>query len=47
MKDIKSRIEKYKSEYDINEIGTPLILIAEILIEINIRLDEIVQKINE
>jgi len=39
MKDIKSRLENFKSGIDKNDKTMPAILIAEILIEISIHLE--------
>lgn len=47
MGDIKNRIENYKSEYSRHEIGIPLILIAEILVEIKNELKHITNKMYE
>lgn len=47
IEEIKARIENYKTEFKLNEATAPLILIAEILVEISISLRGVANKMWE
>lgn len=47
MENIKVRLKNYESDFNTTELGTPLVLIAEILMEISEHLDNIVNKVYE